>query len=78
MIRPTKYLDLNTCVLHIASIVLNELQQIHVISLAELDNRIQDRLGAKARFNFQAALAFLFITGVLDYDLQSDAVYLLK
>ena len=74
MIRPTKYLDLNTCVLHIAAIVLSELQLSRAIPLDELDAIVRSRAGDAARFNFLPALSFLFLVGKLDYDDNADAV----
>jgi hypothetical protein len=78
MIRPTKYLDLNTCVLRVAAIVLSELRLSRAMPLDELDAIVRSRAGESARFNFLPALSFLFLTGKLDYDDDADAVLLSK
>lgn len=78
MIRPTKYLDLNTCVLRVAAIMLSELRLSRAMPLNELDAIIRSRVGDSARFNFLPALSFLFLVGKLDYDDDADAVLLGK
>ncbi len=78
MIRPSKYLDLKTCVLHLASVILSELKQYRAVQLEELDLTIRHKLGEDARFNFLPALNFLLLAGSIDYDLESDTVFLLK
>ena len=77
MIRPTKYLDLDTCVLRVAAIVLSELQLSRVVPLDELDIIVRSRAGEAARFNFLPALSFLFLVGRLDYDDNSDTILFL-
>jgi hypothetical protein len=74
MIRPTKYLNLNTCVLRIAAQILLELRDARIIPLDELDATIRSQIGDTARFNFIPALSFLFLLGKLDYDDKADVV----
>jgi hypothetical protein len=71
-------MDAKTSVLNIASEILHELQLTHVISLEELDEFIQSRIGESARLNFVPALNLLFLTGCLDYDENTDAILYLK
>jgi hypothetical protein len=77
MLQPTKYLNLRTCLLNVASIMISELGEQRVLRLSELDEKIRADAGESANFNFLPALNFLFLTGVLDYDVASDSVYLL-
>jgi hypothetical protein len=63
-------------VLQIASLIILELKDVEAIPLPELDEKIQDRVGEEARINFLPALDFLFLTGKIDYDVDSDAVFL--
>lgn len=74
MIRPTKYLDLGSCVLRIASTILSELMESKVVDLHELENTIQSKLGDSARFNFLPTLSFLFILGKINYDTTNDVI----
>jgi hypothetical protein len=77
MIRPTKYLNLKTCLLNVASIILLELKQFHALRLAELEDKVRVSVADNARFNYIPALNFLFVAGIIDYDLETDSVYLL-
>jgi hypothetical protein len=76
MIRPTKHIDLSSCVLRVASTILENLQDIEAARLDELDGIIRQRIGENARFNFLEALSFLFLLGAVEYDIASDAVFL--
>lgn len=74
MIRPTKYLNLKTSVIHIATVMLAELQRVSFISLAELNELIQTRISESARINFVSALNFLYLTGCIDYSEETDTI----
>ena len=76
MIVPTKYMDLRTSLISVASAILEMLVGHHRVSMLELDETVQNRLGAAARFNFLSALNFLFLVGVIDYDIDNDVVVL--
>ena len=75
MIRPTKYMNLQTNLLSISAEILAELMKVNIISLQELDEVIQDRLGERVRTYFVPAINFLFLLGRVDYDNDSDAVF---
>jgi hypothetical protein len=74
MIRPTKYLDLNTSVVRIAAFILKELKVAKTIQINELDEIIRNNLGENSRFNFIASLNFLFLLGKIDYEETSDSL----
>jgi hypothetical protein len=74
MIRPTKHMDLNTCVISVVASILSELQQTKAIPLDELDESIQTRINDTARLNFIPALSLLFLLGRIDYDEEADAI----
>jgi hypothetical protein len=74
MIRPAKYLDLNTSVLNVAGFILNELHQSGALPLSELNEVIRTRLGESTRFSFSSALNFLFLLGKLNYDQETDVI----
>lgn len=75
MIRPTKYMDLETNILNIAAEVIAELQRSQILSLEELDELVQTRIDELARINFLPTMSFLYLTGALDYDEDTDAVF---
>jgi hypothetical protein len=74
MIRPTKYLDLDTCVLRVAAVVLEEICGSSAMPIGEVTSRVCSRLGDTARLNLMPALGLLYLLGVLDYHDEADAV----
>ncbi len=58
MIRPTKYLDLKTCVLNVSSTILELLNDFSVIQLSEVDEIIIEKIGDDAKHNIIPALNF--------------------
>jgi hypothetical protein len=78
MLQPTKYLDINTCVIRIASIIVTELTQFRALRLSELDDKTRQITGESGKINFLPALNFLFLTGIIDYDGVTDSVFILS
>jgi hypothetical protein len=77
MLRPTKYLDLKTCVLRLASLILSELSAPRALPLPELEARALNEAGDAARSNVVPALNMLFLLGRIDYDDDADEIMLL-
>lgn len=77
MIRPTKYLDLRTSVLSVSVVIIDALLRSQRVTITELDETVQTRVGTEGRTNFVPALSFLYLLGTIDYDLKLDAVTLL-
>ena len=78
MIRPTKYTDLNLSILNVASFIIKEFKSEPSLVYNELLDKIIGVLGEKSRFVFIDALSFLYCTGLIEYNLENDAVYYLK
>lgn len=78
MIRPTKYLDLNTSVIRISAFILKELKVAKAIQIHELDEIIRNNLGENSRFNFIASLNFLYLVGKIDYEETTDSLIYTK
>ena len=76
MIRPDKYINLNTCVLSLSAAILADLRKQLAIPIAELEERVVKKFGEHARRNFLPALSLLFLLGKLRFDLSSDAIFL--
>jgi hypothetical protein len=76
MIRPIKYLDLNTCVLRVSALILSELTISKSVKIGELNKIVCKNLGDNARFNYLSSLNFLFLIGTINYDGTSDSIYL--
>lgn len=78
MIRPTKYMDLDSSVLNVAANLLLEMKTHPAVSLDELHGIVLTRMGEPASVNFLPALTLLYAVGKVDYDDTADAIYLLK
>jgi hypothetical protein len=76
VINPTRYLDLNTCVIGVAAEVLWVLRRNQVMPYAELLAAVQSRTSEAVRFNFPLSLDFLYLVGQIDYDDDADAIVL--
>lgn len=72
MIRPAKHLNLNTCVLRAASVLLAKLQNDRVCSYEDLRRRLCD-LGEDADVVFLPTVHFLYLLGRVEYHTQTDS-----
>lgn len=73
MIRPAKHLDLNTCVLRAASILLSKLQSARVCTYTDLSASLSV-MGDGADVIFVQAIHLLFLLGRVDYHPQTDSL----
>lgn len=76
MIKPTKYLDLNTCVLNVAAHTIRLLLTNGAMKFDELRDRLEYDLGEGTRYEFLQAIDFLFLLDKLDYSDEADAFHL--
>lgn len=74
MIQPTKYLDLNTCVVGIAAEVLVSLRKNQFMRYDELLKLIQTKMSDAVRFNFPLSLDLLFLLGLIEYYEETDSL----
>ena len=74
MIRPTKYLDLDSCVLNIAAHVLRKLSSSVVLTYDEVLRSVETTLTPRARTDFPLAIDFLFLLGRVNYDEGTDTL----
>lgn len=73
MIRPSKHLDLNSCVLRAASILLSKLQTVRICKYADLRASL-NVLGEDADITFGHAVHLLFLLGRVEYHSQTDSI----
>ena len=73
MIRPAKHLDLNSCVLRAASIVLAKLQSTRICTYAKLRDSLSV-LEEDADITFLYAVHLLFLLGLVSYHPQTDSL----
>lgn len=72
MIRPAKHLNLNTCVLRVASRLLARLQRERICRFNELRDSVSD-LGEDADVVFLPTVHFLYLLGRVEYHPQTDS-----
>ncbi len=75
MIRPTRHLDLNTCVLNVATKIAGYLRSNGPAKYGLLLDAIQDELGPSARFQFPLSVSLLYLLGTVEYDEESDVLF---
>ncbi len=77
MIRPTKYMQVQTCGLRVAATILAKLRRLSAIPLSEIEDYVVVTLGEPARVNVHPAINLLYLLGAIRYDSDADAlVYL--
>lgn len=77
MIRPTKYMQVQTCSLRVAAVILAKTRRLSAIPLAEIEDSVAHALGEPARVNVHPAINLLYLLGAIKYDSDADAlVYL--
>lgn len=72
MIRPAKHLNLNSCVLRAAAVLLLRLKEERVCGFSELRQSL-DIFGEDAEPIFMPTIHFLFLLGRIDYLPQTDS-----
>lgn len=72
MIRPAKHLNLNTCVLRVASRLLALLQRERICSFNNLRKSVSD-LGEDTEVVFLPTINLLYLLGRVDYHPQTDS-----
>lgn len=72
MIRPTKHLNLDTCVLRAAAVLLSRLREERLCAFANLRTALA-AFGEDADPIFMPTLHFLFLLGRIDYHPQTDS-----
>lgn len=77
MIRPHKYLDIDSCVLRIGSLILKEMIDSKIISYLELYNKVYEIVGQNIEYTFLPALNFIYLLGKIEYHEENDMLELL-
>lgn len=74
MIRPTKYLDLDACVINVAAHVLSKFSEVSVLTYDELLKSVEANLTPRARNEFILALDLLYLLGRVSYHEETDTL----
>lgn len=77
MIKPHKYLDIDSCVLRVGSLILKEMIDSKIISYAELYNKIYKIVGQNSEYTFLPSLNFIYLLGKIEYHEENDMLELL-
>lgn len=77
MIRPEKHLDLNSCVLRAASILLSKLKNVRVCTYSDLRASLAV-IGEDMDVTFVHAVNLLFLLGRIEYHPQTDSLEYIK
>jgi len=74
MIRPTKYLDLESCVINVAAHILSRLSDVGVSTYDELLKSVETSLTPRAKSEFILALDLLYLLGRVSYQEETDTL----
>lgn len=72
MIRAAKHLNLNSCVLRAAAVLLVRLRNERICTFSDLRASLES-IGEDAEAIFMPTLHFLFLLGRIDYHPQTDS-----
>jgi ABC-three component (ABC-3C) system Middle Component 8 len=73
MIRPTKSMDLDVCLLNCSASIIEYLSKDAGMKYDALVSRLISQHGEQARFQFPYALSLLFMLGSVDYYAEADS-----
>lgn len=73
MLIPTKYMNLDYCVLNVSALILKAFSKQSVIAYDELLQIITAKIGKYAKEMMPYALNFLFLLGKIEYHPDIDA-----
>ena len=74
MLKPTKYLSPNVCVLRAASELVKFLSKSKITKYEEALNYLLELLGEDVRHVFVPSLSFLYLIGKVEYHPLSDSL----
>lgn len=78
MITPTKYMDLDLSVVRVSSLIIKQFEKNKILGYSELFEYLVGKVGEDIRHVFVPALDFLYLLGMIDYHLQTDAIEFLE
>ena len=75
MLRPSKHTDLNTCILNVGSLILDQLAGYGPTKYDDMVMNLKEELGDNARFQVGPSLNLLYLLGLIEYDQNSDTIF---
>lgn len=76
MIKPNKYLDFETGVIRISSVIIKVLMENNSMKYNEVLKNVQSLAGESAKYEFHNALGFLYLLGKVEYYNKNDVLEL--
>lgn len=77
MLKPTKFLDLNNCIINIASEIIKVLIIEKKVSYIWMYNTLKEKYSNNFDYYFLPALDFLFLLGKIKYSPETDCLELI-
>jgi len=74
MIRPHKYLDINSSIIGVGAEVLKILMTDQVVRIPELESKIKKRKGERSLEMLQPSLCLLFTINKIKYHKEIDSI----
>lgn len=77
MLKPTKFLDLNNCVINIAGEIIKVLIIEKKVSYTFIYNTLKEKYYNNFEYYFLPAIDFLFLLGKIKYSPETDCLELI-
>lgn len=77
MLKPTKFLNLNNCIINISSEIVKILIEEKKVPYNTLYSRLKKVFDENIDYNFLPALDFLFLLGKINYSPENDCLELI-
>lgn len=74
MITPTKYMDLDLSVVRVSSLIIKLFEKNKILGYSELCGCLVSKVGEDVKHVFVQTLDFLYLTGMIEYHLQTDSI----
>lgn len=78
MIKPSKFLDLESCVINISGEIIKVLLEQKSIRYKDLYNILHKIYNKELEYKLLSAIDFLFLLGILEYSPIKDSLELVK
>ena len=78
MLTPTKFLNLDTCIIKISSEILSLLLEKKSITFSELQSKLVEDSNEDYKYNLLTSLDFLFLLGKIKYSPKNDRLELIQ
>ncbi len=78
MIKPNKFLDLDNCMINIATEIIKLLSEKKAITYSALYSKLNEKFPISLEYNFLPSIDFLYLFGIIKYSPETDSLELIK